>query len=185
MRTDTQSRGALVSNWLTQEQTNSAQYLATLKADRQDFNGYNLVFGDIGRLQVYNNFHDSVSEISDGTWGLSNADLHTPWPKVTRGIERLSHYVSSSPHIHEEALFAILRDDTQAMDHRLPDTGVGYEWEKQLSSIFIQSPQYGTRTSTLLLVAANGQLTWRERTFLPSGEASQTQQFVFPISIKN
>ena len=35
---------------------------------------------------------------------------------------------------------------------QLPDTGVGLEMERNLSSAFIQLPHYGTRCSTVLLI---------------------------------
>ena len=51
----------------------------------------------------------------------------------------------------------MLTDATKTSDCRLPKTGVSIEWERLLSSIFIESPDYGTRVSSLLRVdAQNG-----------------------------
>jgi uncharacterized protein with NRDE domain len=50
----------------------------------------------------------------------------------------------------------MLADTTQASDGRLPDTGVSLEWERRLSPIYIESPDYGTRASTLLRIHASG-----------------------------
>jgi uncharacterized protein with NRDE domain len=45
----------------------------------------------------------------------------------------------------------------------LPDTGVGLEWERILSPMFIESPAYGTRSSSVLKMGSNVEVlekTW-------------------------
>ncbi|MCH2258621.1 MAG: NRDE family protein [Alteromonas sp.] len=180
------SRGELVANWLKHDSVEmkpvaQSQYLATLEKTRHRYNGYNLLFGDINSLKVYNNVNNSTHIIDTGVYGLSNADIATPWPKVTQGVTALNNYVTKQNIINDEDLFDILRYDNKADDAQLPDTGVGYEWEKALSSIFIQSEKYGTRTSTLLLVDKNNTLTWKERRFSDKGEAQETRAFSFSI----
>jgi uncharacterized protein with NRDE domain len=56
----------------------------------------------------------------------------------------------------EDAVFAVLSDQTLAADDELPDTGIGLEWERLLSPICIVTPVYGTRTSTVLQANAQG-----------------------------
>ena len=180
------SRGELVANWLKQdpgkmERDAQSQYSATLEKTRHQFNGYNLLFGNVDALQVYNNVNNSTHSIDTGVYGLSNADIATPWPKVTQGVSALNDYVQQQSTINEEDLFDILRHENKAEDALLPDTGIGYEWEKALSSIFIQTEKYGTRTSTLLLVDKNNTLTWKERCFSDKGEAIETRAFSFSI----
>jgi uncharacterized protein with NRDE domain len=63
--------------------------------------------------------------------------------------------------------FNILYDTEAADDELLPDTGVGMELEKLLSSVFIKSPVYGTRCSTLILVDRQNNVTFIEKTYLP------------------
>ena len=48
-------------------------------------------------------------------------------------------------------------------DDRLPQTGVGIEWERILSPLFIESEIYGTRSSSVLLVGKDGQVRFTER----------------------
>jgi uncharacterized protein with NRDE domain len=64
-----------------------------------------------------------------------------------------------------------LKDNRPAPDHRLPDTGVGYEKEKLLSPLFITSPDYGTRCSTVLIVHRNGRIEVTEVTWQPGRAA--------------
>jgi len=95
---------------------------------------------------------------------LSNHLLDTPWPKVVRGKEAFARVVLDGAFTTED-LFAILADRTRAPDDQLPDTGVGLELERLLSSIFIASASYGTRSSTVLLIDAQGRVTFCERCF--------------------
>lgn len=159
------SRGALPVNYLTTTTSDDDEFLADLRRTRNLYNGYNLIYGSPGDLHVYNNFHDSHQALNRGIYGLSNADINTPWPKVTRGMQALETYCRSASVIEPDALFTLLTNDIQADDHALPDTGVGYEWEKRLSSIFIQSPDYGTRSSTVVIVDRDNQLHWQEHTY--------------------
>lgn len=176
---DARTRGELVVNALTYG--NSHQFEHSLRTHRRQYNGYNLLYGHLTDLRVYNNAQDTFFTLSDGVYGLSNADIHTPWPKVTRGMRALTDYISSQKPICEDALFAILRDDVKAEDEHLPETGIGYEWEKMLSSIFIQSPDYGTRTSTLFLIDSEQQCVWQERTFSPQGTLTDIRKYAFRV----
>ena len=179
------SRGELVANWLSlnastsknKVENDSDHYLSRIRENRHHYNGYNLLFGNINKLRVYNNVNDTTHTIEKGVYGLSNADIATPWPKVTQGVTALNHYVNNARLIDHESLFELLAQDNKAEDDALPDTGIGYEWEKALSSIFIHTPNYGTRTSTLLLVDLNNQITWLERRFDEHGKAQETRAF--------
>ncbi len=177
IKTDAISRGGLVADWLIDEAMKQPTYLEALRANRHQYNGYNLVYGDVKSLSVYNNFEDNNATLTQGVYGLSNANLTTPWPKVTKGIASLTDYVSQNNQLDTEALFAILKNEDKASDQALPNTGIGYEWEKRLSSIFIQSPEYGTRTSTLLLVDSRQEIHWHERTFNSEGDVVGSQHF--------
>jgi uncharacterized protein with NRDE domain len=64
----------------------------------------------------------------------------------------------------------------------LPDTGIGLEWERILSSMFIASPVYGTRSSSLLLVDRKRHVTFIERTYNGCPEPGMTAKFEFRIA---
>ena len=101
-----------------------------------------------------------------GVYGVSNADLDSPWPKLLRARHGLQQALPAGD---DEALFALLADPQRAADSELPETGVGLEIERLLSSVFIASPGYGTRASTLVKVHADGSRQIRERRFGPDG----------------
>ena len=90
-----------------------------------------------------------------GLFGLSNAGLDTPWPKVLQLKDRLRQALNQADEVDALArtMFEALADREVARDEQLPQTGVGLERERMLSPAFIRSPdgRYGTRCSTLII----------------------------------
>jgi uncharacterized protein with NRDE domain len=101
-----------------------------------------------------------------GVYGLSNAGLDTPWPKLLKARAALEEVLDDP---QPQALLALLNDPQTAPFAELPDTGVGLATETLLSSVFIASPTYGTRASTALIVHADGTRHMVERSFGPYG----------------
>lgn len=170
------TRGELVSDFLISQQSN-ADYLEQLKQTKNDYNGYNLLFGDWHNIWVYNNHQDKMEKLGNGVFGLSNADLNSPWPKINKGVNNLREYCQLHHDFDQDSLFDLLRDDTQAADEILPQTGVPIEWERKLSSIFIKSEEYGTRSSTLLTIDNENTLRWEERSFDNQGNVFATKNY--------
>ena len=167
------SRGNLVKDFLT-GQTPPEQYLTHIHPRGRDYNGFNLLAGDTMALFYYANQEGIVREPKPGIYGLSNHLLNTPWPKVDQGRSQLSALMKNQTSIHTESLFAILADRSIPADRNLPDTGVGLEWERILSPLFITSSDYGTRSSSILLWERTGKVTFLERTFhAPAADGSQ------------
>ncbi len=155
IREDAPSRGHLVSKFLEND-VPAKEYLLEVKKNGSDYNGFNLLCGDLsGELWYYGNYGEAVEKVEEGIHGLSNALLNTPWPKVEKGKERLKS-ISGKPKIKERDLFELLYDDVKADRQQLPDTGVGVEMEEMLSPMFIKSPDYGSRCSTVVIVEKNG-----------------------------
>ena len=140
-------------------------YLRELNETGHQYNGFNLLLGDLKGLYYCSNRKSEISRIAPGFYGLSNRLLNTPWPKTVRGIQRMKAVIKNSDEIDAEALFRVLADQTRPPLDTLPDTGVGLEWEKILSPIFITSPGYGTRSSSIVLISKSGKISFRERTF--------------------
>lgn len=168
---DAPSRGHLVSDFLRGTDA-PASYLSNIAATSSGYNGFNLLAGDARGLCYHSNREAGVRELDAGVYGLSNHLLDTPWPKVEKGKRTLSEIVHESAEVSREDLFKILADDARADDTRLPQTGVSLEYERALSPVFIKTPVYGTRSSTLLLIDSEDNITFIERTFEPDKEAS-------------
>ena len=175
------SRGELVTRFLTTD-VNSTEYLETIRESKERYNGYNLLFGPWNNLMVYNNHQDSIHKLERGVYGLSNADLNSPWPKINKGMDALESYCQTPERVDIDHLFELLRDTTQAKDEFLPKTGVPIDWERRLSSIFIQSPEYGTRSSTVFLIDHSGRVFWEEHSYDNQGQCQDVKNFQFSLS---
>ncbi|MGB3725176.1 MAG: NRDE family protein [Glaciecola sp.] len=175
------TRGELVTNFLT-TQTDVTDYLNTLQNTHLKYNGYNLLFGELNQLHVYNSFENKAYKLDDGVYGLSNASLNSPWPKIDAGRDALANYCQHANILSREHLFELLKSQQAAHDDELPNTGIPIEWERKLSSIFIQSADYGTRSSTVLLIDNNNHCFWEERTFNSNAEMTDTKVFEFDLT---
>ncbi len=147
------SRGNLVANFL-KTRGSALRYLDEVANIANEYSGFNLLVGEINstknEIYYYSNRTAEIRKLSPGIYGLSNHLLDTPWPKVLKGKSFLKEQLG--PRFSPEACFQFLRDDSLASDSELPETGIGYEREKALSSIFIRTPGYGTRCSTVVSV---------------------------------
>src|SRR5690606_7169050 len=115
-----------------------------------------------------------------GIHGLSNHFLNTPWPKVVKGKTGLQNYLDANLEAEPDDLFEILRDAEPAPDSHLPETGVGWELERILSPLFIKTPDYGTRSATVLMVDYDNNVTFAERVY-EKGEMADQQVFHFSV----
>lgn len=161
-RSNAPSRGALVADFLT-DGNDPERYLARLAARGGDYNGFNLFVGDGGRLGYYSNRGAAPRWLTPGIYGVSNHLLDTPWPKLTTAKSAFSSALNELP--ASAAFFDLLADQEIVADAHLPETGVPLAWERILSAVFVNSPDYGTRASTLLSIDKNGLVTLTERSF--------------------
>lgn len=173
------SRGKLVTDFLTSSQ-DTKPFLEALHKNNEAYNGFNLLAGTIDELSHYSNYEGIGRKLPAGTHAVSNHLLNTPWPKVIKAKDALRNVVKQHTEINPDDLFDLLHDKTLADDAALPDTGVAYELEKQLSSVFIEMPDYGTRSSTVILVTHDNDLTFIERTF-SNGNFTSEQNYTFKI----
>lgn len=179
LKQDAPSRGALVSDYLVGNQEPQS-YLKSIEPSANAYNGFNLIVGNANELWYLSNYAEGIHKISTGIHGLSNAVLDTPWPKVETGKVKFATAIKRE-RIDTSVLFELLRDEERASDDQLPDTGVGLERERMLSSMFIKSPNYGTRCSTVLMVDKNNQVTYAERVYDLHTFEYTTQTFDFQL----
>ena len=162
-RDDAPSRGQLVADYLAGCMS-PQEYIDALRQHADQYNGFNLVIGDRDTLIWYSNRGDADPRngqpLEPGVYGVSNALLDAPWPKVLKTkAEFASLLCLGAP---DDAFFEMLSDTTPAPDQRLPETGVPLEVERVLSSVRIESPGYGTRTSTVVKLYADATATLQE-----------------------
>jgi uncharacterized protein with NRDE domain len=167
------SRGQLVADYLRSNE-NPHEYLEKVTQPGANYSGFNLIVGEISsrsnQLFYCSNRGEDIIELSEGIYGLSNHLLDTPWPKVEKGKKRLGNLMDTG-NANDERLFEILADETTAEDDALPSTGIPIEAEKAISAVFIRTPYYGTRGSTL--VKFDKRFTWTfEERLAGEGETS-------------
>lgn len=176
IRVDAPSRGALVADFLRGDAPCEAYLRARVPALGR-YAGFNLVVGDAGGAWYLSNREAAPRPLAPGVYGVSNAQLDTPWPKVVRGKAGLQRLLAGEE-IDLSALLAVISDRTPAPDEALPDTGVGLAIERVLSPLFIASSGYGTCCQTALRVDSEGWTELREVTTRP-GEPSSSAQVGF------
>jgi len=165
-RNDAPSRGALVADFLTGNESTAAA-LARLQTQGPRYNAFNLFVSDGDSLGIYESASGSARILEPGIYALSNHLLDTPWPKVTAGKSRLARALRALP--DDTPLRELLRDDRPAPDAALPRTGVSLAWERMLSSAFIRAPGYGTRCSTVITRDRHGWMHVTESTWSDVG----------------
>ena len=173
------SRGKLTTDFLLGEDSLQS-YTKKLQNSSSDYNGFNLVYGFKDELFYYSNQTKLEVRLKKGIYGLSNALLDTPWTKIKRSKKRFSEILNENDKIIEN-IFALLNDKDTAPDEELPDTGLDKEREKALSSIFIRTPKYGTRCTTVLLIDKDDNVGFIETTYHPEGDNFSGVKFEFKI----
>lgn len=163
--TGARSRGELPERYLRGQLSPDA-YLNELGGHLEHYAGFNLLVGDAHQLWYLNSRAATPEQLPPGVYGLSNAALDSPWPKLVRARAALQDCLEGPD---QNALLHLLSNAQLAADADLPNTGVPYEWEKRLSSVFIASEDYGTRASTVVMRHADGSTEITERTFGPTG----------------
>ena len=165
-----ESRGLLVRDFLCSDQAPEA-YLREVAGKRERYNPFNLLVGDGDKLCYFSKLTAQTAVLAPGIYGLSNHFLDTPWPKVRKSKQALTGYLANRSLVEPGPIFEMLADAEPAEDQELPDTGVSKKWEKYLSSVFIRGEDYGTRSSTVLLVDRQDRVLFWEKSFL----SGQTQ----------
>jgi uncharacterized protein with NRDE domain len=174
--THPRSRGEIPPNFL-RSNTSAIHFAQHIQKD--EYAGFNALLFDGESLVYCHNQKNAMGEYEQaislpaGAYGLSNHLLNTPWPKVQRtkeSLTKIQHYNNQSE-IAQHLLDA-LKNDEVAADDQLPNTGVGLHFERLLSSAFITSPNYGTRTSTIVIIEGLSDNT-RQSSIKPSQNTHQ------------
>ncbi|MEO8305349.1 MAG: NRDE family protein [Betaproteobacteria bacterium] len=161
------SRGALVPAVLD-DTAAPTEGIGRIVAAARACNGFNLVAGAGIDACWGSNRAGATRTLAPGIYGLSNAALDTPWPKVERTKAALGAWCARGD-ADTASLFAILADRSGAPDDQLPATGIPLDRERLLAPPFIVSETYGTRCSTVLTLSRDRDARFTERTFDPSG----------------
>lgn len=176
---DAPSRGSLTMDFL-EGSMSPKTYLETLDQSAPKFNPYNLLVGDKNDLAYYSNIQKEIRVLEPGLYGLSNALLDDPWPKVTQGKQKLKQIIESGD-VHFDSLMGFLENKEMAPDEELPHTGIPIQMEKGMSALFIELPTFGTRCSTAVLMSEE-EFGIREKTYPVGEQTAQSTEEWFSIT---
>jgi uncharacterized protein with NRDE domain len=183
---DARTRGELSLHYLT-GQHKPHTYIQENAKRFEQYNGFNLLMADLSdpdnaemhwvsnRLMMGQNVRPRKvfpeQALAPGVYGLSNAMLDTPWPKVNHRVAAFAQTLAmdSGQLKNSDHYLRVLADTHEASPQELPNTGVNKDWERALSAAFIKTPAYGTRSSTILRVRKDGQFEMVERRFDANG----------------
>lgn len=168
------SRGELVSRFLSADAA-PRDYVDGL--DPSAYAGYSLLLADTNSLFYASNRDGESRELDSGVYGLSNATLDTPWPKLTRTRDGVAQLLDDD-NVNPSALFRLLADDRPAPVNELDDK-LPFAMARAVSSPFIRAGDYGTRCTTVVLAEHDGTTLVCERRFDKDGKAAGDSEFRF------
>lgn len=190
---DAQGRGFLVSNYLMDKDIDSYSYLKKVSTEGHMYNGFNLITAEFKAKQDIvcyygNRGSPEPIHLNPGIYGLSNSLLDTPWRKLLQGKRHFSSVVSdqslSTDGLVQELLNVLNNEELNIPDPVQETQGDGYTTQilQALSAVCVRSPHYGTRTNTIILIDAEGNVTFTERTMLNCDTSKwSTNSFQFKL----
>jgi len=161
------SRGALVADYLRGGRPPD-EFAAALDEHRDDYAPFSLLLRERGSLRIVSN-RAAPAELRVGVHALSNAAYGVEWPKVRSAREGMERAVETRDPV--DALFALLAERAPA---KTPE-------ERYLASHFVEGPVYGTRSSTVVVIGRDSQLTFAERSFDSSARITNEVRTSFAL----
>ncbi len=172
------SRGKIILNYLAGN-IDVKSYLRELDCTRSSYNPFNLIAGRMDSLHYYSNINGTIEELKPGIHGLCNHFLNTPWPKVTKAKQGMKRILDTNHDVEIDSLLELMSDTVQADTNNLPDTGIGLQLEKMLSSICIKIDGYGTKATTIIRVRKDNEIVFFEQSFKDKLDAGKRVGFTF------
>ena len=177
---DAPSRGLLVSDFLRSNEAPGA-FLQQLRREARDYNGFNLLAGNLEEVGYFSNRENQVRLLAPGTYGLSNHLLDTPWPKVVRARGWLARELAR-PDVRLKPLLHMMTNTQTSGGEYTPETRQPGAQEATLAPIFIRNADYGTRSTTVLTVDREGALELAERRYDAEGKEIDTLRYSLDTS---
>lgn len=175
------SRGNLVASYLRNPFMSPQEFHGVLNRNAKEYDGFNLLYGTGTDLHYFTNRGGSSGPLTSGIHGLSNHLLDTPWPKVTTATAKFEVLVRQAS-VDPEQIRAALSGTAPFADNVLPDTGVGPDRERLLSPLFITGDEYGTRSTTVVLIDHNDRVLFVEWAYdRTGGLLAPPRHFTFSI----
>ena len=179
---DAPSRGELVAGFLSGA-TSAAEHAAMLQAAARRYAGFSLLLADAEDLWLVSNREPEARRLAPGHYGLSNATLDAPWPKLLRAREALRFALDAGTD-RADALAQVLLDRSHAPTDPDPlapwfRDRYGEEFVRAMSAPFVVDARYGTRATTAIVVREEGDGEILEWQYDPQGRRVAEQHYRF------
>lgn len=161
--TASRSRGELVREFLLSRQT-PTDYLDRVRLQAKTYAPFNLLVGNIHSLMYFSHPAENGRLLPAGIYALSNAPLGQNWPKTEESKVAFTRLISRREP-DTEALLEMMRQTQVYPADLLPDTGLPLAQEQALSAIFVDLPDYSTRSTSLLTWHRQGEARLLERSY--------------------
>lgn len=159
------SRGEIVTAFLL-DKDNPETFSKSIEGDI--YAGFSLLTVDGDNLCYVSNRGDAATHLSPGIYGLSNASLDTPWPKLRRTRDEFRKVIEAGS-TNETSLMRVMSDRQVASVDEVETGSLPFTLARAITAPFIVTPEYGTRCTTVLLQDHSGRISISERRFDSAG----------------
>ncbi len=170
-----ESRGHLITGFL-EGRLDPLAHLESVDGDR--YAGFNLLVADGDRFAYQSNRGAGVRELPPGIYAVANATLDTPWPKVAR-IKAALQALIDDDRVNETSLLDMLDDREPARATEIDAGDLPFKRARALSAPFVVMPDYGTRSSTVVVRDDTGRVRISEKRFGADGATNGRSDFSF------
>lgn len=145
----TRSRGEIIPQFFKLNQPVNF-YIKQVRANLYQYQNFNLILFDGNYFTGFESVNNNVILFQPGTHVVSNGFFNCTWPKSIQLKESLIEIIRLKKTNLNDLNNILQNKSTYSID-LLPKTGLNESMEEILSSIFIQSNQYGTRASSVFI----------------------------------
>ncbi|XP_027715185.1 transport and Golgi organization protein 2 homolog isoform X2 [Vombatus ursinus] len=188
--------GELVTHFLTTD-VDSFSYLKKISSEAHLYNGFNLIAADLNTTKgdvfcYYGNRGEQEPIIlTPGVYGLSNSLLETPWKKLQYGKQLFVDVIDQSQDLTKEDLITELLKVMNNQECQLPDPAIEDQGKDYIlpilnkyAAVCVRCPGYGTRTNTIILIDAEGNVTFTERSMI-DGDVNQWKTNTYNFQLQS
>mgnify|MGYP001186835382 CR=1 FL=1 len=181
------SRGSIVVDFLAGEMS-ANQYAREVNSQARNFNGFHLIVYDMKSMCYVdsdsNTLSQEVCQLSSGIYGLSNAGIHSDWPKCEIGKNKMSKVISNETFDFNDLIKATSSRKLASKSH-LEKLGLFEKKDILLSGQFVSTEDYGTRCSTAISISSKEKVTWLEKSFDSSCRVTDSIYKTFDLKINS
>lgn len=178
-----QSRGFIPLNYLKDDSLSPADYLEQLVETRLSYDGYHVLFGSCDELTLYSNAIDESVTFSSGIHSVSNTLDDLSGFRKRRASFLLEDYLSQgAPQLDD--LIELFRDrEKPPKMERYPEE-LSRKEAIEHGTVFIRGEEFGTVSTTALIMDRSGHSQMKEVRYLPGGFEAGTSFIEFQTDYK-